>query len=166
MTYLTTEFFTAQTREETRTIHEMRTVLEAHVAYQSHADNRGNARHILARQKRAQRAVQVDREYRMIFMALVGVVLGCFITFSFRSQAMDETHDVKFKYYQNVTLSCDEPLEELAVRYADPAYYESTAAYLDEVVSINHLTIRDGSIEGTTPGSRLIIPYYASEFIQ
>ena len=66
----------------------------------------------------------------------------------------------KYKYYTVITIAEDETLWEIVDEYIDLAFYKDKAAYIAEVVQINHLS--DASL--IRNGQKLTIPYYSMEY--
>lgn len=112
-----------------------------------------------SRRSRAARARYVDRCRVLLFGAMAAMVLiTAFTTAVIRSKASSSEADTAYKYYKNIVVSYDYDLDDAAAEYADE-HYGSERAYLREVCSINHLATSD-----VTPGTHVIVPYYASDF--
>ncbi len=77
-----------------------------------------------------------------------------------------EEGETSYKYYRCVTVTAEEGVPELAARYADPAHYRNRTAYVREVGDINHMAAEGGDIPEATPGTRLVVPYYSTVFVQ
>ena len=67
-----------------------------------------------------------------------------------------EEGETSYKYYRCVTVTAEEGVPELAAR----------TAYIREVGDINHMAAEGGDIPEATPGTRLVVPYYSTVFVQ
>lgn len=67
--------------------------------------------------------------------------------------------DMSFKYYTNIMIEYGDTLWNIADNYIDDEFYQSKQAYVNEVMSINHL-----QDENVKSGQYIVVPYYASDF--
>lgn len=94
------------------------------------------------------------------------VLLGILLHVGVLSGRAGEEGETAYKYYRCVTITAGEGVPELAARYADPEHYKDALAYVREVGDINHMAAKGGDIPEATPGTRLVIPYYSTVFVQ
>lgn len=92
-----------------------------------------------------------------IFTLCMTVTLALGI-FSIQTSAKDSSEAIEIKYYTSITVSDGDTLWSLASEYKGN-HYESSSAYIEEVMNINALTN-----ETIYTGQHLIIPYYSAEF--
>lgn len=113
-----------------------------------------------SRRARRARARYVDR-CRMILAGVIGMIVVCtaFSAYALRSRASSNDGDISYKYYKNIVIAYDYDLQDAAADYADE-HYDNERDYLREVCNINHLA----SATDVTPGTHVIVPYYAEEF--
>lgn len=115
--------------------------------------------------KNYRRKLRRQREIRRIFI-LAGItimlVLGFALSYhALLSHASTELEDITYKYFTSIQIEPGDTLWGLADRYADREHYASRDQYIEEVMTMNHL-----SGEELSAGSYLILPYYSPEFIK
>ncbi|MDE7224035.1 MAG: LysM peptidoglycan-binding domain-containing protein [Acetatifactor sp.] len=106
-----------------------------------------------------------QREVRRIFV-LAGITVMLVLCFALSyhallSHANTELEDIAYKYFTSIQIEPGDTLWSLADRYADREHYTSRDQYIEEVMTINHL-----SGEELSAGSYLILPYYSPEFVK
>ena len=102
---------------------------------------------------------------RLILVAIVVSLLILTAAFSFQtmvSHAETDMKDVAFKYYTKIEVKYGDSLWSIAQEYKD-SHYDSTMEYIDELVSINHLS---GAGNMVKEGQTLIVPYYSGEYVR
>ena len=100
---------------------------------------------------------QLRRRLTALSVVLFSVVLTVvFISFGTVSDASTQGMPMGEKYYTMVCVSAGESLWKIASDYYEPAYYASTADYMNEIMSINHVD----TDTVLAAGSELIIPYH------
>lgn len=109
--------------------------------------------------KRRQREVR-----RNIFLLCLStfIILSCALSYrAIVSNAEDKNAVVSYKYFNSITVEEGDTLWSIANTYNDGVHYDSNQDYINEVISINHLS--DAS--EIQVGYNLIIPYYSTSFV-
>lgn len=126
-----------------------------------------NTRIEIARREERRRRLNAKRRRliqrrRFAFCFVLTCILSVFIAgiFSFKSNALTEDAEMKYKYYTQITVSQGDTLWSIADTYMDDTMYSSKSEYIKELKSINHLNCF-GDIQS---GQEIIVPYYSSEF--
>lgn len=112
---------------------------------------------LLNRQKRKR---QVRQRIIVLILSLFIIVTISFLFISFSTEANDLEHQPSYKYYKSVEISKGDTLWSIANDNYDSAHYKDIQEYITEVKKLNTLT----SDEIVT-GNYVIVPYYASEFV-
>ncbi|MDO4261347.1 MAG: LysM peptidoglycan-binding domain-containing protein [Eubacteriales bacterium] len=114
------------------------------------------------RKTRRERALRRQKERRrflflfavtLVLMFTVGVGFGTLLT-----RAEEPVQSGSYKYYSSIELESGDTLWDLAGEYMDEDHYISRADYINEVMTINHM-----SDDRLVSGQKLIVPYYSEE---
>lgn len=109
--------------------------------------------------RRAMRRKQAMRKKILTYAVSILIILICSISFFNTSSAHGSDEQVKFKYYTQIEINVNDTLWSIAKEYVDYDKYDSTQDYVDEVMAINHM--EDETIKS---GSKIVVPYYSTEF--
>lgn len=110
---------------------------------------------------RARRQRELHRNIFRMIATICLIVIGVLSVNNLPSRAQDEEAAIAYKYYTSITVPNHATLWSIAEEYMDREHYETAEDYICEVKTINSLT--DDRI---SYGEHLVIPYYASEFIE
>ncbi len=110
------------------------------------------------------RVAQTKRQMTALIL-IVSIVLfiSLFLRVQLQSDAHGEDRNFSYKYYETITVTQGDSLWSIAQAHMDDDHYSSVNAYINEVRSINNMD-RDAS--EITAGTKLVIPYYSTEFVQ
>lgn len=110
---------------------------------------------------RALRQRELRRNVIRTIATICLIIIGVLSVNNLPSKAQDEETAIAYKYYTSITVPKHATLWSIAEEYMDREYYETTADYICEVKAINSL-----SDDRISYGEHLVIPYYASGFIE
>lgn len=110
---------------------------------------------------RARRRRELRRNFYRMIATVCMIIIGVLSVNNLPSRAQDEETDIAYKYYTSITVPNHATLWSIAEEYMDREHYGTAEDYICEVKAINSLT--DDRI---SYGEHLIIPYYASGFIE
>jgi hypothetical protein len=104
------------------------------------------------------RRKQTGKKYRHMAASMIIVIAAVFLLY-FKTSAVAANADTpeRYKYYTSVYINRDDTLWDISKEYMT-SDYQDIRAYIDEVVSINHLE-SDEVQYGTT----ICVPYYSDE---
>lgn len=112
---------------------------------------------LINRQKRKR---QVRRHRLALILSLFMIITVSFLLISFSTEANDMEHQPSYKYYKSVEIAKGDTLWSIASDNFDSAHYRDINEYVSEVKKLNTL-----SSDEIVAGRYVIVPYYASEFI-
>lgn len=112
---------------------------------------------LINRQKRKR---QVRRHRLALILSLFMIITVSFWLISFSTEANDMAHQPSYKYYKSVEIAKGDTLWSIASDNFDSAHYRDINEYVSEVKKLNTL-----SSDEIVAGRYVIVPYYASEFI-
>lgn len=112
---------------------------------------------LINRQKRKR---QVRRHRLALILSLFMIITVSFLLISFSTEANDMAHQPSYKYYKSVEIAKGDTLWSIASDNFDSAHYRDINEYVSEVKKLNTL-----SSDEIVAGRYVIVPYYASEFI-
>lgn len=112
---------------------------------------------LINKQKRKR---QLRHHIIALVLSLFMIISGPFLFLSFSTEANDLDHQPSYKYYKSVEISKGDTLWSIAYNNFDPAHYKDIQEYITEVKKVNDLTS-----DHIVAGNYVIVPYYASEFI-
>ena len=98
------------------------------------------------------------RRMVLLLMTVLLITVGTIVFGSCFSLAKDKDTDCAYKYYTSIMIQEGDSLWSIAKEYKTD-HYESTQAYVDELVILNDLTS-----ETIHAGQHLMVVYYDSEF--
>lgn len=109
----------------------------------------------------ARRAAGRTDRIKNLVIVVLAVALACVVLLRLTATRADaEKRDVPtYKYYTSITVDQGDTLWGLADEYMSDEY-DNVYEYMDEIVSINHLT----SADSLKAGSTICIPYYSTEY--
>ncbi|MCM1046717.1 MAG: LysM peptidoglycan-binding domain-containing protein [Candidatus Gastranaerophilales bacterium] len=119
-------------------------------------------RELRAYKWKLRRQRELRRKVMIIALTVCLVIMGTVSYHALRSSANSGEENLRFKYYTAVTVQSGETLWDIADLYIDYAQYADKQTYVAEVCHINHLD-EDAAIRS---GQRLVVPYYADEFVK
>ena len=96
---------------------------------------------------------------RITFMTVtvcLTLILAVTLGSSF-SKAQEEGNIVHYKYFESIMVEPGDTLTSIAHKYSNDQY-TSLTEYVNEVVSINHLSDKDE----ITAGEYLVVPYFST----
>lgn len=115
------------------------------------------------RRNKRRRNAEIRKHILQLFFAVAFICVVIFGINSMISKAgAAKEEELSFKYYKNICVEEGETLTSIAGIYADDAHYETSDAYVDEVVYMNHLKNADD----ICAGMYLIIPYHSHELLR
>jgi hypothetical protein len=108
------------------------------------------------------KAIQQQKQRRkMVLLFAVTLFLMFTIGFGFGSllsRAQESKQPESYKYYTNLEIQKGDTLWTIADTYMDAMHYSSHNDYMNEVMTINHLTS-----DRLIAGQKIIVPYYSGE---
>lgn len=110
------------------------------------------------RANRIRRQRQLRRNITLFSFAVIIVIfISIFMGTMLSAQA--ETKEPVYKYYTSIVVEYGDTMWSIADAYTEGSE-QSIQAYIDEVISINHL-----DDENIHAGQSIVVPYYSKEFV-
>lgn len=117
----------------------------------------------IRRVNRAKAQKQQRERKKLLLMILLTLLVIFGIGFGFGTlftRAQEPEQDSAHKYYTSIEIEKGDTLWDIAEKYMDSTHYVSKEDYLNEVMSINHMTSSK-----IVSGYKLIVPYYADNIM-
>ncbi len=121
-----------------------------------------NDRELRAYKRKLRRQRKQRRRIMSVILTLCLISICVLSYHSITSNAKSGSEELNLKYYTGVTVESGDTLWSIADEYIDYTQYKSKNSYIKEICSINNL--EDAS--DIRCGQRLVVPYYASEYIK
>ncbi len=109
--------------------------------------------------RRAETMRQQRERRRFVVLLLLTVLLVFGIGFGFGSlmtRAEEPEDTIPYKYYANIEIESGDTLWTIADDYMDSVHYVSRTDYINEVMTLNHMTT-----DQLISGQKIIVPYYS-----
>lgn len=112
-----------------------------------------------SRRSRILKQQRMKRKFIFFFLltllVMFGIGVGCG---TLLTRAEEPEPETAYKYYTNIEIESGDTLWEIADSYMDSTHYMNRSDYMNEVMSINHMTT-----DRLIAGQKMIVPYYSSE---
>ena len=115
--------------------------------------------------KHSRRKASAAAARRKIRYALAGVMIAFLITLVTGIGSRADMREIPkaYKYYDTITVGCNENLLDIVERYDNRDYYETQTDYVKELCRINNLAYDTTEYPNVPPGTHLVVPYYSEE---